>query len=92
VLWGRYQGMTDIVASHRSHRHAVLADMTLPGSAEQSITARSPLRWNGEYGEAGAAPALGRESEQVLAEWLGLSSAEIGGLRERGVIGTAERR
>jgi 2-methylfumaryl-CoA isomerase len=92
VLWGRYQGWTDVVASHRMGRHAVLADMPLPGGAGQSITARSPLRWNGEYGEAGAPPALGRDSEQVLAEWLGLSSAEIGDLRKRGVIGSGERR
>jgi 2-methylfumaryl-CoA isomerase len=30
VLWGRYQGMTDVVTNYRVGRHAVLADLTLP--------------------------------------------------------------
>lgn len=88
VLWGRYQGMTDVVAGHRAGAHAVLADLTLPGAAE-AITARSPLRWNGEYGDAGAAPALGRDSGPVLAEVLGLSDAEIGRLVAAGVVSGA---
>ena len=85
VLWGRYQGMTDVVAAHRAGRHAVLADMPLP-DGRSSITARSPLRWNGEHGPAGDIPVLGRDTDEVLAEVLGLGGAEIGGLRDRGVI------
>jgi 2-methylfumaryl-CoA isomerase len=86
VLWGRYQGMTDVVAAHREGAHPVLADLALPGSAS-AITARSPLRWNGEHGDAGAAPALGRDTGAVLAEVLGLSDAEIGRLVAAGVVG-----
>ena len=86
VLWSRYQAMTDVVAAHREGRHAVLADMQLPGGAGPSITARSPLRWNGEHGDAGEAPVLGRDTDGVLAEVLGLGNAEIGGLHERGVV------
>jgi 2-methylfumaryl-CoA isomerase len=86
VLWGRYQGMTDVVAAHREGAHAVRADLALPGSAS-AITARSPLRWNGEHGDAGAAPALGRDTGAVLAEVLGLSDAEIGRLVAAGVVG-----
>ncbi len=86
VLWGRYQGMTDVVAAHRTGGHPILADLTLPGSAS-AITARSPLRWNGEHGDAGAAPSLGRDTGEVLAEVLGLSGAEIGRLAGAGVVG-----
>lgn len=86
VLWGRYQGMSDVVAAHRAGRHAVLADMDLPGDAGSSITARSPMRWNGEHGDAGPAPDLGRDTDEVLAEVLGLGPAEITGLRGRGVV------
>ncbi|MDQ0380473.1 CoA transferase [Amycolatopsis thermophila] len=85
VLWGRYQGMRDVVAAHRDGRHPVLADVTLPGGTA-AITGRSPLRWNGNHGDAGAAPLLGRETDEVLAEWLGLTQAEIGALRARGVV------
>jgi 2-methylfumaryl-CoA isomerase len=85
VLWGRYRGMTEVVAAHRQGVHPVLADMSLPGGAN-AITARSPMRWNGEHGAAGAAPQLGRDTEQVLAELLGLDSVEIGRLVDTGTI------
>ncbi|HET6500583.1 MAG TPA: CoA transferase [Amycolatopsis sp.] len=85
VLWGRYQGTRDVVAAHRAGLHPVLADTTLSGGSA-AITARSPLRWTDDYGEAGAAPLLGRETDEVLAGRLGLSEAEIGGLHSRGVV------
>ena len=88
VLWGPYRGMAEVAAAHREGAHPVLADLEL-GPSDQprpSITARSPLRWNGGYGEPGDAPVLGRETEQVLAEILGLSPAELAGLHDRGVI------
>ncbi|MFR9805272.1 CoA transferase, partial [Pseudonocardia sp. RS010] len=85
VLWGRYQGMTDVVAAQRNGRHPVLAEAVLP-SGTSAITARSPLRWNGDHGEPGAAPKLGRETEEVLAEVLGLGPAEIGRLRDAGTV------
>ncbi|GAB3681397.1 CoA transferase [Saccharopolyspora tripterygii] len=85
VLWGKYQGLTDVVAEHRAGRHAVLADAALPGGAE-AITARSPLRWNGAHSRVGVPPDLGRETDEVLATRLRLSDAEIGGLRSRGVV------
>jgi 2-methylfumaryl-CoA isomerase len=89
VLWGQYRSMTDVVAGYRQGRHQVLTEVRL-SDGSGSITSRSPLRWDGEYGQAGLAPVLGADSEIVLAEVLGLSSREIGRLRDRGVIGTAQ--
>ena len=51
-----------------------------------AVTGRSPLRWDGAYGEPGAAPVLGRDTEQVLTEVLGLTDAELGRLRGAAVI------
>jgi 2-methylfumaryl-CoA isomerase len=85
VLWGRYQGMTEVLAVHRRGGHPVLADVEVPG-AGPAVTARSPMRWGGSYGEPGAAPVLGQDTEQVLGEVLGLAAAELGRLRDRGVI------
>jgi 2-methylfumaryl-CoA isomerase len=85
VLWGRYRGMTDVLAAHREGRYPVLADVEVP-QAGPAVTARSPLRWDGAYGEPGAAPVLGHDTEQVLAEVLGLSAAELGRLRDQAVI------
>lgn len=90
VLWSRYQGMTDVVADHRAGRHAVLADMALPDGRE-SITGRSPLRWNGGHGAAGDAPLLGRDTDEVLSAVLGLGAGEIGALHDRGVVAAAPR-
>ena len=94
ALWGRYRGMADVAAAHRRGDHPVLADVELGQSgtaisATTVITGRSPLRWNGGYGEPGQAPVLGRETERVLAEVLGLTGAELAGLRDRGVIASS---
>ncbi|RZT86763.1 2-methylfumaryl-CoA isomerase [Pseudonocardia sediminis] len=86
VLWSRYQGMSDVVASHRAGSHPVLSDMALPGDAGSSITARSPMRWNGEHGGTGEAPELGRDTDEVLADVLGLGSGEIAALHDRGIV------
>jgi 2-methylfumaryl-CoA isomerase len=85
ALWGRYRGMADVAAAHRRGAHPILADVEL-GRPGPAITARSPLRWNGGYGEPGQPPLLGRETEQVLTEVLGLTAAELGRLRDKGVI------
>jgi len=91
VLWGPYRGMADVAAAHRRGAHPVLADIELgepakTGQSDTSITARSPLRWNGEYGEPGESTVLGRDTDQVLTEVLGLSAPELAGLHDRGVI------
>jgi 2-methylfumaryl-CoA isomerase len=91
VLWGPYRGMADVAAAHRRDAHPVLADIELgdPSAGIQpdtSITARSPLRWNGAYGEPGEAPVLGRDTDEVLTEVLGLTAPELAGLHDRGVI------
>jgi 2-methylfumaryl-CoA isomerase len=85
VLWGSYATMSDVVSEHRNGAHAVLADVTLPDGTP-AITARSPMRWDGGYSDPGEAPWLGRDTEAVLADVLGLSSTEIGRLTAAGVV------
>ena len=100
VLWGRYRGMTDVVAAHARGVHPVLAHVLVPADdaprrdvrtqGVPAITARSPLRWDGAYGAPGEAHRLGADTAEVLAEVLGLSDAEIGQLAGRGVIAAAD--
>ncbi|WP_103382331.1 CoA transferase [Pseudonocardia dioxanivorans] len=85
VLWSAYRGMTDVVAAHRKGTYPVLSDEVVPG-AGAVIAARTPLRWNGSHGPAGASPVLGRDTDEVLAERLGLASGEIGALHDRGIV------
>ena len=91
VLWSSYRGMAEVAADHRQGAHPVLAEVELAdlgpaNSVNTAITGRSPLRWNGEYGEPGQPPTLGRDTVPVLRRVLGLSDRELAGLRERGVI------
>jgi 2-methylfumaryl-CoA isomerase len=86
VLWGPYRGMADVAAAHRQGAHPILADLDLGDPASTAITARSPLRWNGAYGEPGESPVLGRDTDQVLTEILGLTAPDLAGLHGRGVI------
>ena len=86
--------MADVAAAYRHGAHPVLADLELgdPENPEEhgqpgtAITARSPLRWNGAYGQPGHSPVLGRDTGQVLTEVLGLTATELAGLSDRGVI------
>jgi 2-methylfumaryl-CoA isomerase len=100
VLWGRYRGMTDVVAAHARGVHPVLAHVLVPADNAPrrevpsqglpAITARSPLRWDGAYGAPGEAPRLGADTAAVLSEALGLSDAEIGRLAGAGVIAATD--
>jgi len=101
VLWGRYRGMTEVVAAHARGVHPVLAHVLVPADEAPrrdvpsqglpAITARSPMRWDGAYGAPGEAPRLGADTAAVLAEALGMSDAEIGKLAQKGVIAAADR-
>ena len=65
--------------SFASHEHPEIGAIPVPGPAW--VTSRSPMRpW-------AAAPCLGEHTEEVLAEVVGLSPAEIADLRARGLLG-----
>lgn len=82
VLWGRYRGMPEVAAA----AEPVLSTVDQPGIGPVP-SARSPLRWNGAYGSTSVAAGLGEDTDEVLADVLGLSGTELGRLRDGGVIG-----
>jgi crotonobetainyl-CoA:carnitine CoA-transferase CaiB-like acyl-CoA transferase len=55
----------------------------------EAVHVTFPFRFPGEEGPVHrrAAPTLGQHNDEVLRDILGLSDAEIAGLREAGVIG-----
>lgn len=90
VLWSRYRGMTELVSEHReSTSESVLATVDQP-EIGPAVAARPPLRWAGDYGGAAPAPRLGEHTDEVLAEVLGLSQAQLGALHDDGVIEGAD--
>ncbi|NKQ57029.1 2-methylfumaryl-CoA isomerase [Amycolatopsis sp. K13G38] len=85
VLWGRYRGMPELV----DDPSPVLSTVDQPGIGEVP-SARSPLRWGGEYGGTASAPGLGEHTETVLSDVLGLSTTEIARLHDAGVVASGE--
>ncbi|HJQ47725.1 MAG TPA: CoA transferase [Amycolatopsis sp.] len=85
VLWGRYRGMPEVVADPGP----LLSTVDQPGIGTVP-SARSPLRWGGEYGDTTTAPALGQNTGEVLSGILGLSDTEIGRLHDTGVVASGK--
>ncbi|MET9327562.1 CoA transferase [Tsukamurella sp. NPDC003166] len=86
VLWSRYRRMSDLVADFEAGTASgVLAEVEQPGIGPV-VSAHSPIRESGEYGPTAAAPALGADTDAVLADVLGLSDGELGRLHDAGVL------
>ena len=85
VLWGRYRGMPELVEDPAP----ILSTVDQAGIGEVP-SARSPLRWSGEYGDTSPAPGLGEHTEAVLSQVLGLSAGEIARLHDDRVVASGE--
>ncbi len=86
VLWSRYRSLHEAVTEFRAlGSPPVLVEVEQPGIGAM-ISARSPLRIAAEYGASAVAPRLGQHTDEVLAQVLGLSDAELGRLHDRGVV------
>ncbi len=88
VLFERYQSFGELVAGDPrcSLANPLFGEVDQPGIGKV-LTPGSLL----DFGAAPRtqpvrAPELGEHTDQVLAEALGLSSAQIGGLRDRGIV------
>ena len=98
VCWGPYQTFTELVETDPrcSPAAGLFSEVDQPGIGPY-LTPVSPLTLE-EAGGSGAsarsrgavAPVLGEHTDEVLAEWLGLSSAEIGGLHDGGIVSGAD--
>ncbi len=88
VSWGPYQTFRQLVAEdpRASTANPMFAEIEHPGVGTYLAPA-SPLDFAG-LGRLPVrrAPVLGEHTEEVLAERLGLSAVEIGGLIDRGVV------
>lgn len=85
VLWSRYRGFADLVASGALAGNPLLAEIDQPGVG-LLLAPGSPLVVDGAV-EPLAAPAIGEDTGAVLTGLLGLSAAEVRALAGRGIIG-----
>ncbi|MBT3968754.1 MAG: 2-methylfumaryl-CoA isomerase [Actinobacteria bacterium] len=89
VCWGPYRTFAQLPQEDPrcSTANPMFADLNQPGVG-QHLVPGSPLAFAGVERGAATAPRLGQHTEQILAEDLGLGSAVIGGLIDRGVVAT----
>ena len=92
VTWGPFQTLREAVHGdrHFSTDNPVLAEIDHGGRTYLTPGAAATIP-QATRGVPQAAPALGRDSEQVLAEVLGMSSSEIGRLHDDGLVAGAVR-
>jgi 2-methylfumaryl-CoA isomerase len=89
VCWGRYQTVSQLVQSDPacSEANPLFSSVEQPGVGRYLMPG-IPLDFSAiERAPARPAPRLGQHTEEVLAEVLGIGSAELGLLFEKRVIG-----
>jgi 2-methylfumaryl-CoA isomerase len=93
VLWGPYRTVENLVTDPTSilHQTDLMVDVEQPGVGTFPVP--RPVLGFGAWdrGLPEAAPMLGEDTDEVLGRLLGLSDAELAGLRDRSVIGGAGR-
>jgi len=89
VLWSRYRTMSGTVRElAKDPLTSVVTEIDQPGIGPIT-TARSPIRIGGNWTDPRPAPRFGEDTDQVLAEVLGLAAHEIAGLHDRGIVAGA---
>jgi 2-methylfumaryl-CoA isomerase len=89
VLWGHFQDFSQLVKHDPrcSEANPLFMAVDQPGIGRYLMPGL-PLEFSAEPRLAPRpAPLLGEHTDTVLAEVLGLSSAEIGRLRDNGIVG-----
>ncbi|MFH5925702.1 CoA transferase [Roseomonas xinghualingensis] len=88
ILWGPYQDFGQLVREDPrcSTANPLFAEIEQPG-AGRILAPRVPLAFSGTpRPDPRPAPRLGEDSDAVLAEVLGLSTAAIGRLHDAGIV------
>ncbi|MYH97617.1 MAG: 2-methylfumaryl-CoA isomerase, partial [Acidimicrobiia bacterium] len=88
VCWGRYQSMLELVANDPrcSTQNPLFADVEHPETG-QYLTPGPPLRFSDDnVDDPGPAPRLGQHTDEVLADVLGMSAAEIASLHDNQIV------
>lgn len=89
VCWGPYWTFMELVENDErcSEANPMFREVEQPGIGTYLMPS-SPLRFEShERIPPVRAPELGENTDEVLADVLGMTDAEIGGLRDRGVVG-----
>ncbi|OZE24515.1 2-methylfumaryl-CoA isomerase [Rhodococcus sp. 05-2254-6] len=86
ALWSPYRDMSEVVQLALADSVGIVHEIDQPGVGTM-LSAAAPWRWGDVHATSAAAPGLSANTDEVLADTLGLSGAELAGLHQRGVIG-----
>lgn len=89
VLWSRYRPLSELVADFEAGRVSAVLSTVDQAGIGPVISARNPLRDGNSYGSTASAAPLGADTDEVLSRVLGLADAQLGRLRQAGVIAAA---
>ena len=76
VLWERYRSFAELAADDRVTHNPLFTELDQP-RVGRYLAPGLPVAIDGTYPPAVAAPALGDDTADVLAEWLGITAEEI---------------
>ncbi len=86
VLWGPYLDMAQTARAARRAVDSIVDEIDQPGVGPMLATG-GPWRWNGTSRHPDPAPPLSGQTEEVLSEVLGLTTAEMGSLHQQRILG-----
>ena len=88
VCWGPYQTFTQLVEEdwRCSEANPMFKDIDQPGIGTLRTPGTPVAFWASPRQAPRPAPLLGQHTDEILAEELGLSAAEIGALHDAGVV------
>ena len=92
VCWGPYQTFTQLVEEdwRCSEANPMFKDIDQPGIGTLRTPGTPVAFWASPRQAPRPAPLLGQHTDEILAEELGLSAAEIGALHDAGVVAGPE--
>jgi 2-methylfumaryl-CoA isomerase len=85
VLYEQYRTFAEVASDERVGRNPLFTRMQQPGVGEY-LAPGLPASFDGSHPASTPAPNLGQDTAGLLAERLGLSSAEISRLQDAGTI------
>lgn len=85
VLFERYRTFAEVADSPKVTQNALFSRLEQPGVGTY-LAAGLPAAFDGAHPAAAAAPTLGHDTDEVLAQRLGLSTADIERLTRAGII------
>lgn len=85
VLWERYHSFAETASDPRVTDNPLFTELDQPRVGRHHA-AGMPVSIDGVYPKAVPAPALGDDTDAVLADWLSLDSAQIDELRGSGTV------